>query len=212
MRFGRSTPVIAACLLLAGGIGYACGDGGTTETNAPDLSAVPTATLPASLPEPQIIGGGAVQPGGGNTYTVRDGDTLATIAERLGVTLEALRNANPGIDPGALRVGDPINLPSDAAAPPPATATPEVPEDEPTQSPAPTEAPAATNTPSSLGQTYTVKSGDIPETIAAQFGITVEALLAANPTMDPRNLQVGQVLIIPVSAEGEQAPEATPAT
>lgn len=209
MNIGRHTPIVAACLLTAA-LGFACGDGGESGTEAPDLSAIPSATLPASLPEPQIIGGGAVQPGGGNTYTIRDGDTLATIAERLGITLEALRTANPGIDAGALRVGDTINLPSDAEAPPPATEAPE-PEDEPTEAPAPTEAaPVPTNTPSSLGQTYTVQAGDIPVTIAEQFGITVEQLLAANPQLDPRNLQVGDVLIIPVAAEGEEQPEATP--
>ena len=38
-----------------------------------------------------------------------------------------------------------------------------------------------------------------------RFGITVEALLAANPGMDSGNLQVGQVIIIP------PAPAAVPA-
>ena len=45
-----------------------------------------------------------------------------------------------------------------------------------------------------------MQSGDIPETIAARFGITTEALLAANPGVNPNNLQVGQVLIIPPAA------------
>jgi LysM repeat protein len=44
---------------------------------------------------------------------------------------------------------------------------------------------------------YVVQSGDIPLTIAEQFGITVEALLAANPGINPNGLQVGQELIIP---------------
>ena len=74
---------------------------------------------------------------------------------------------------------------------PPPEETPAAPE--PTSTPAP----AATNTPASLGQTYVVEAGDIPVSIAAKFGITVEALLAANPDIDPRGLQVGQVLIIP---------------
>ena len=42
-----------------------------------------------------------------------------------------------------------------------------------------------------------MKEGDIPVTIAAQFGITVEALLAANPGLDPTGLNIGDVLIIP---------------
>ena len=63
--------------------------------------------------------------------------------------------------------------------------------------PSDTPVPAPTGTPSSLGQTYTVESGDYPATIAAKFGVTLEALLAANPGIDPTNLQIGQVLVIP---------------
>jgi LysM repeat protein len=54
-----------------------------------------------------------------------------------------------------------------------------------------------TPTPAALGQTYTVQSGDIPLTIAEQFGISVEELLAANPGLDPTGLVVGQVIVIP---------------
>lgn len=202
MRLARVLPAALACLSL---IAAACGGGGDDATTAPDLDKVPTATLPAELPEALIIGGGAILPGGGATYTIRGGDTLAGIASRLGVSLEDLRAANPAIDPATLRAGQVINLPQlpdeapTQAAPstpaasgtaPPATDTPEP---EPTN----TREPAATNTPTSLGQTYVVEAGDIPVSIAEKFGITVESLLAANPTIDPRGLQVGDVLVIP---------------
>jgi peptidoglycan endopeptidase LytF len=170
----------------------ACG-GGSTGTRAPDSNKVPTATLPATLPAPQIING-AVQTGNASTYTIKSGDTLAAIADRLGVTLDDLRAANPGVDPARLTVGSTIKVPAGAGGAPPPTAA------APTATPAalpPTATPEATVTPTSLGQTYTVASGDIPETIAAKFGITVEALLAANPGADPTNLQIGQVLVIP---------------
>jgi LysM repeat protein len=191
--------VLAACCLVAGA---ACG-GGSSGTKPADSSKVPTATLPATLPAPQIISG-AAQTGGQTNYTIKDGDTLAGIADKFGVSLDDLRAANPGIDPQGLRAGTTIKLPS-AASPAAATAAPapvatDTPAPaQPTEPPA-TNTPGPTNTPSSLGSTYTVQSGDIPDTIAAKFGITVDALLAANPGVDPNNLQVGQVLVIPPAA------------
>jgi nucleoid-associated protein YgaU len=43
-------------------------------------------------------------------YAVRRGDTLGMIAERFGTTVERLMLLNPGIDPQALRVGQPIRV------------------------------------------------------------------------------------------------------
>jgi LysM repeat protein len=43
-------------------------------------------------------------------YSVRSGDTLAVIAERLGTSVDRLMELNPGIDPQALRVGQSIRV------------------------------------------------------------------------------------------------------
>jgi LysM repeat protein len=43
-------------------------------------------------------------------YSVRSGDTLAAIAGRFGTTVDRLMELNPGIDPQALRVGQPIRI------------------------------------------------------------------------------------------------------
>ena len=43
-------------------------------------------------------------------YSVRSGDTLAVIAERFGTSVDRLMELNPGIDPQALRVGQPIRV------------------------------------------------------------------------------------------------------
>ena len=45
-----------------------------------------------------------------SAYSVRSGDTLATIAERFGTTVHRLLQLNPGIDPRALRVGQPLRV------------------------------------------------------------------------------------------------------
>jgi teichoic acid transport system ATP-binding protein len=43
-------------------------------------------------------------------YTVRPGDTLASIAERTGVSVEELQELNPRVDPNSLTVGQKIKL------------------------------------------------------------------------------------------------------
>jgi len=45
------------------------------------------------------------------THTVAAGETLAAIARKSGVSLNALLAANPDVDPKKLRVGQPVNLP-----------------------------------------------------------------------------------------------------
>ncbi|HEX8120372.1 MAG TPA: LysM peptidoglycan-binding domain-containing protein [Solirubrobacteraceae bacterium] len=44
------------------------------------------------------------------TYTVKPGDTLASISERTGVTVEEIEDLNPDIDANSLTVGDKIKL------------------------------------------------------------------------------------------------------
>ena len=47
-------------------------------------------------------------------------------------------------------------------------------------------------------QEYTVKSGDTLGNVAQQYGISLEALIAANKLANPDILNVGQILTIPV--------------
>ena len=46
-------------------------------------------------------------------------------------------------------------------------------------------------------RTHKVQSGETPTTIARRYGVKVEALMAANPGLNPRRLQVGQSLNVP---------------
>jgi LysM repeat protein len=62
---------------------------------------------------------------------------------------------------------------------------------------------------------YVIKAGDNPWTIAKNHGIKLEDLLKANPIKDPKNLKIGDVLILPagVASQGAPAPEpSSPAT
>jgi LysM repeat protein len=67
-----------------------------------------------------------------------------------------------------------------------------------TPTPAPA-TPAATATPTVTPTpiVYTVQPGDTLLAIAAQFGVSTQAIQEANGIIDPRRLQVGQPLIIP---------------
>jgi LysM repeat protein len=47
------------------------------------------------------------------------------------------------------------------------------------------------------GRAHTVKAGETPSLIARKYGVKLDALMAANPKVDPRRLQVGQILAIP---------------
>ncbi len=62
----------------------------------------------------------------------------------------------------------------------------------PTMVPTPVPSPA-TSTPG----TYTVKWGDWLNKIAAEHGVTVQAILAANPGLDPNLIYPGQVINLP---------------
>ncbi len=125
---------ISAAALLA-----ACGGGGDDDSSGragslTDPRDVPTATPWTQSPDVFIIDPNNIQPlpplgnqdGGapdgaeatpavagecGATYTVVSGDTPSGIAERCGTTTEELLNANPGLDPTAIHVGDQINIP-----------------------------------------------------------------------------------------------------
>ncbi|MEI6779462.1 MAG: LysM peptidoglycan-binding domain-containing protein [Verrucomicrobiota bacterium] len=54
-------------------------------------------------------------------------------------------------------------------------------------------------TPAAIPRTHIVKAGENLNAIARKYGVKLDALLAANPRLNPRRLSVGQVLTIPRS-------------
>jgi LysM repeat protein len=186
--------VVLASLFLA-----ACGGGGS---GLPDVSSVPTATPPAELPEPIIIGEMAPV-GEPETYVVEPGDSLYAIAEKLGVDPDEIARLNELADVSSLEVGQVLKIPG---APP---AVPTGPGSLPAEQPA-TPAPAPTGE-----DTYTIQSGDNASAIADACGFTLDDLAAANGTTIEglRSLEVGQVLSLPgPCVVPETAPEAAPET
>ncbi len=106
-------------------------------------------------------------------YTVQAGEWLAVIARKCGVTTTALISANPGINPNYVFPGQKIAIPGASSG---GKGT----------------APGGTT-----GGRYTVRLGDTMFSIARRFGVTVNALMAANGINNPNYLFAGQVLVIP---------------
>ena len=208
------TTAAALSLLSLALLAAACGGGKTSSFSRVDPGKIPTATIPANLPEPQMIEGmptRTVAPSG-DTYTVESGDSLYAIAEKLGTTVDELMALND-LTSNDLSVGQVLRVPGGESRTD-ASPTPEeeraTPTREATESPEETETPAARATPREGQTEYVVQSGDNANDIALRFGITVEELAAANNTTvdNLRSLEVGQVLIIPPPSS-TPAPEAT---
>lgn len=113
-------------------------------------------------------------------YTVRSGDTLSTIATRLGMRTAALASLNAIDERSTLRIGQRLRLHSDD------TAT------------------------STAAQRYTVRAGDSITRIAERFGVSTRDMLAWNRIDPARPLiRPGQVLVLhvqPSLAHADQTP------
>lgn len=148
------------------------------------IAANPQVTNPSLIFPGQILcipvpGMPPVSCPGGFVYTVQPGDTIFNIARRYGITLDALLAANPQIaNPDLILPGQSICVPTA----PPVTCP--------------------------GGTLYMVRPGDTMFDIATRFGVTLQALIAANPQIsDPNMIFPGQSLCIPgVAAPVPPAP------
>jgi LysM repeat protein len=69
-----------------------------------------------------------------------------------------------------------------------------------TPTPSPTSTPIATRTPTPnpTFRSYVVQAGETLSAIAGRFGVTIQAILAANPSItDPAHIVAGQHILIP---------------
>lgn len=100
-------------------------------------------------------------------HTVRAGETLYAIALRYGVTVQQIVAANNITNPGLIRVGQVLTIPTRSQTPP--------------------------TTPVK----YTVKAGDTLYRIAQRYNTTALAIARANNIANLNLIRVGQVLTIP---------------
>ena len=100
----------------------------------------------------------------GNTYTVKSGDSLWSIANKYNTTVSNLKSLN-NLSSDVLQIGQVLNVPSNSV---------------------------------SMGNTYTVKSGDSLWNVANRYGISVAELKSLN-NLSSDVLQIGQVLNVPSS-------------
>lgn len=85
-----------------------------TPPPAPTPAPAPIPVQPAAEPPAETVTPSAAAPAGGQTYTVKHGDTLYSIARAHygdGKAYKKILAANPGLSPTHLKVGQVINLP-----------------------------------------------------------------------------------------------------
>ena len=104
-------------------------------------------------------------------YVVQRGDTLASIAQRFGTTVQAIAQANGITNPNLIFAGQQLIIPSGSTPPPP---------------PPPT-----------VPIYYMVRPGDTLSSIARQFGTTWQAIAQANNISNPNRIYAGMYLLIP---------------
>lgn len=106
-----------------------------------------------------------------NTYTVKNGDSLWTIARHYNTTVDMLKQLN-NLSSNNLTIGQILKIPA-------TTGNPTVP---------------------TIGTTYTVKNGDSLWKIANQYGTTINTIKTLN-NLTSDNLTIGQVLKVPTTSE-----------
>ncbi|MGD0812974.1 MAG: LysM peptidoglycan-binding domain-containing protein [Verrucomicrobiota bacterium] len=129
----------------------------------------------------------------GTEYVIASGDTLGAIAHRNGLSLKALLEANPGVSPKKLKVGQKVQIPAGgtavASAASPGASAPDV---------------AAA---SGEATVYTVKTGDTLSKIAKANHTSFKKIMALND-LKTTSIKVGQKLKLPVKAAAPEAPTA----
>ena len=141
--------------------------------------AIPGASEATPTSDPNASASGneppATTPSGTTSYVVKAGDSLFSIATAFRTTVDQLRALNPTVQGDIIFVGQTLTVPTEGgnAA-------------EPTAAPQPGQP-----------RIHTVQQGEWLYAIARQYGVSVEAIRAANPGVNLDVVYVGQQIVIP---------------
>jgi LysM repeat protein len=125
IKIGGALAGVIFILLAAQGCVFGGDDGGVTGGALSRPGAIVTATLPATLQDPILLGQQQVQnngattgSGAGSTYVIKSGDTLGAVASSLGIPeaqqaawIQEVLSINNITDPRTLGVGTELELP-----------------------------------------------------------------------------------------------------
>lgn len=189
IRQNRAVPILM--VLTLAWVLFLAGCFGSEEPEISVEDVVPTTVIATPTPPPVVTddAAAAIAPNEAPfVYTIEEGDLLPSIATKFNVTQDVILRANPELNPNVLFAGDQIRIPG-------ATTVNTVDEDRE----------AARDAGESID--YVVESGDNLGAIAQEWTVTLEALLAANPDVNPNALQIGQLLVIPPFGSGFTAEE-----
>ncbi len=150
--------------------------------DATNLPAVAEPTPPAA-PSNTVATAEATTPAptAATEYTVASRDTYSTIAKKFGVSVAAMKEANPGVEATKLQIGQKLHVPAPAKS----------------VASAPSGSSSASPEQANIDQMYKVQSGDTLIKIASNHHTNVKAIRAANNLKSDR-IVVGQKLKIPV--------------
>lgn len=144
-------------------------------------------------------------------HVVQPGETLASIANLYGLTVQQLAQLNNIANPNHILRGQTLTvftapepiIPAEALE---TAATTIAPADEPVEEIQPTATieivqptaqPTVAPMPATATTTYTVRPGETLASIAQRFGVTWPAIVQANNISNPNLVNAGQVIIIP---------------
>ena len=137
-------------------------------------------------------------PGCGGGFTAARGDTLYSIARRCETSVAELVQENRLGRPPVLETGQRLAIPgfAQAEAPKPPEAAPPSPAGRPPPPPPPRAAPP----PRAETGVYHFQAGDTLYSLARWARTSLPALLAANPGIDPRDIDAGDPITLPRGA------------
>ena len=140
-----------------------------------------TLDLPTSRPVETAIGGIS------GIHVVKSGEVFSILAERYGVSQDALARANPAVYPDKLLVGERLRIPAGARS-------------------APSSSIPKASSPAVSKAVHVVGRGESLGAIAKKYGIPTASLASANKLKNPNIIVPGQRLVIPGGTRRPAAP------